>query len=63
MKELFFSEKHYKLKNDLREFLSEKVVPIKDEIDKKREVPPWIIKEIGKRGFIGPLIPKNSLNF
>lgn len=58
MNELFFSEKHYKLKNDLREFLSEKVVPIKDEIDKKREVPPWVIKEIGKRGFIGPLIPK-----
>ncbi|TFG23393.1 MAG: acyl-CoA dehydrogenase [Promethearchaeota archaeon] len=58
MNELFFSEKHYKLKNDLREFLSEKIVPIKDEIDKKREVPSWVIKEIGKRGFIGPLIPK-----
>jgi alkylation response protein AidB-like acyl-CoA dehydrogenase len=58
MNELFFSDKHYALQEELRKFLLEKVVPIKDEINLKKEIPPNIMKEIGEKGFIGPLIPK-----
>ena len=58
MKEIFFSEKHYKLQDELREFLSKKIVPIKDEINQKKVIPPTVIKDIGKSGFIGPLIPR-----
>ena len=58
MNELFFSDNHLKLRNDVREFLSKELVPIKDNINKKKELPIDIIKNVGKQGLIGPLIPK-----
>jgi len=58
MNELFFSDKHYTLYQDVKEFLSTELEPIKVEIDQKKEVPISLIKKIGKKGLIGPLIPK-----
>ena len=55
---LFFSDEHFKLRNEVREFLSKELVPIKDDINKKKEFPIEFIKKIGKKGLIGPLIPK-----
>ena len=58
MNELFFEDEHFKLRNEVREFLSKELVPIKDDINKKKEFPIEFIKKIGKKGLIGPLIPK-----
>jgi len=58
MNELFFSEKHYALREDVRKFLLTELEPIKNEINQNRKIPPSLIKEIGKKGLIGPLIPK-----
>jgi len=58
MSEIFFSEKHYTLREDVREFLLKELEPLKNEINQKKEIPLSLIKEIGKKGLIGPLIPK-----
>ena len=58
MNELFFSEKHYALREDVRKFLLTELEPIKNEINQNKKIPPSLIKEIGKKGLIGPLIPK-----
>jgi len=58
MNELFFSDKHYALYQDVREFLSKELEPIKDEIEQKKEIPLSLVKKIGEKGLIGPLIPK-----
>jgi len=58
MNELFFSENHYALQKEVREFLLNELEPIKNEINKKKELPLSLIKNLGKKGFIGPLIPK-----
>jgi len=58
MSEVFFSEKHYTLREDVREFLLKELEPLKNEINQKKEIPLSLIKEIGKKGLIGPLIPK-----
>ncbi|MFO7795439.1 MAG: acyl-CoA dehydrogenase family protein [Promethearchaeati archaeon] len=57
MNKLFFSEEHIALKNEIREFLSKELAPIKDEINKKKEIPISIIKKIGNHGYIGTLVP------
>ncbi len=58
MNELFFTEKHYALREDVRKFLLTELEPMKNEIDQNKKIPLSLIKEIGKKGFIGPLIPK-----
>jgi len=58
MNELFFSDKHYALYQDVKEFLSKELEPIKDEIEQKKEIPLSLVKKIGEKGLIGPLIPK-----
>ncbi len=58
MNELFFSEKHYALKEDLREWLLKELEPIKDDINQKKKIPLTLVKKLGKKGLIGPLIPK-----
>ncbi|MFX0186998.1 MAG: acyl-CoA dehydrogenase family protein [Candidatus Hodarchaeota archaeon] len=58
MNELFFSEKHYALQEDLREWLLKELEPIKDDINQKKKIPLTLIKKLGKKGLIGPLIPK-----
>jgi alkylation response protein AidB-like acyl-CoA dehydrogenase len=58
MNELFFSENHLKLRKQVREFLLNELEPIKNEINKENKIPLSFIKKIGKKGLIGPLIPK-----
>lgn len=57
MNKLFFSDKHFALRDEIRNFLSKELVPIKDEINQKKEFPISLIKKIGNKGYIGPLIP------
>lgn len=59
MNELFFSEKHFTLREKVREFLLKELEPIKNEINQKKKIPVSLIKKIGEKGWIGPLIPKN----
>lgn len=58
MNELFFTEKHYALREDVRKFLLTELEPIKNEINQNKKIPLSLMKEIGKKGLIGPLIPK-----
>ncbi len=58
MNELFFSDEHYALQQDVRQLLSKELEPIKDEIGQKNEVPVSLIKKLGEKGLIGPLIPR-----
>ena len=58
MNEVFFSEEHYTLREDVREFLLKEFEHLKNEINQKKEIPLSLIKKIGKKGLIGPLIPK-----
>ena len=58
MNELFFSEKLYDLQKEVRDFLLKKLEPIKNEINQGKKTPVSFIREMGKNGLIGPLIPK-----
>jgi len=58
MNELFFSEKHYTLQENVRELLLKELEPIKNEISQKNKIPISLIKKIGEKGLIGPLIPQ-----
>ena len=58
MSELFFSEKHYALQEDLKEFLLKELEPIKKDISNQKKIPLTLIKNLGKKGLFGPLIPE-----
>jgi len=58
MNELFFSEKIYDLQKEVRDFLFNELEPIKNEINQGKKTPVSFIREMGKNGLIGPLIPK-----
>ena len=48
MNEVFFSEKHYTLRENIEEFLIKEFEPLKNEINQKKEIPLSLIKKIGK---------------
>lgn len=56
MNNLFFSEKHYNLREDVRKLLMKELEPIKNQINKNNKIPIALIKKLGKNGLIGPLI-------
>ena len=58
MNNLFFSEKHYNLREDVRKLLKKELEPIKNKINKNNKIPIALIKKLGKNGLIGPLIPE-----
>ena len=58
MNDLFFSEKHYNLREDVRKLLRKELEPIKNQINKNNKIPLALIKKLGKNGLIGPLIPE-----
>lgn len=58
MNELFFSQKLYKLQKEVREFLIKELEPIKNEINQENKIPLSFFSKMGKKGLIGPLIPK-----
>jgi len=58
MNDLFFSEKHYNLREDVRKLLIKELEPIKNQINKINKIPIALIKKLGQNGLIGPLIPE-----
>ena len=48
MSELILSEKHYKIREKLKSFLSKELEPIKNQINKNNKVPISLFKKIGK---------------
>jgi alkylation response protein AidB-like acyl-CoA dehydrogenase len=56
MNNIFFSEKHYNLREDVRKLLRKELEPIKNQINKNNKIPIALIKKLGKNGLIGPLI-------
>ena len=58
MNELFFSEKLYDLQKEVRDFLLNELEPIKNEINQENKIPVSFFSKMGKKGLIGPLIPK-----
>jgi len=58
MNYLFYSEKHYNLREDVRKLLRKELEPIKNQINKNNKIPIALIKKLGKNGLIGPLIPE-----
>ena len=58
MNEIYFSERIFRLKEQVRAFLKEELEPIKEEINRTKEIPPSIIRKMGNEGFFGPLIPR-----
>lgn len=59
MNELFFSERDLSLQMETREFLNKELGPLGNKIGKESKVPISLVKDMGKRGLIGPLIPKS----
>jgi alkylation response protein AidB-like acyl-CoA dehydrogenase len=59
MNELFFSERDLSLQTEIRKFLNKELGPLVNKIGRDSKVPISLIKEMGKKGLIGPLIPKN----
>ncbi len=57
MNSIFFTNVHEVLLKNTKKFLLEKLDPIKNEINEKKEFPLSLLKEMGKEGFFGPLIP------
>ena len=58
MNQLFFSEKDLSLQIETREFLDNELGFLGNKIGKESKVPISLMREMGKRGLIGPLIPK-----
>jgi alkylation response protein AidB-like acyl-CoA dehydrogenase len=58
MNNLFFTERHHKLKANLIRFLNKNVESIKDKLNTQNKVPVSLIRNLGKEGYIGPLIPQ-----
>ncbi|MFX1407839.1 MAG: acyl-CoA dehydrogenase family protein [Promethearchaeota archaeon] len=65
MSELFFSERDFSLQFEIREFLNKELGPLGTKIGKENKVSISLMKEMGKRGLTGPLIPEsyNGTNF
>ncbi|MHA1146373.1 MAG: acyl-CoA dehydrogenase family protein [Candidatus Helarchaeota archaeon] len=58
MKNTFLSKQCLELRAGVRKFLDRELTDIKNEINEKKEIPPELIKKMGKHGFFGPLISK-----
>jgi alkylation response protein AidB-like acyl-CoA dehydrogenase len=52
----FFTKHHQKLCEELQYFLHEEIEPITKEISKDNKISPSVIQNLGKKGYLGPLI-------
>ncbi len=59
MNNIFFTEKHYRLREKLKNFLSTELEPFKNDINNQKKVPLPLIRKLGNEGYFGPLIPEN----
>jgi len=57
---VFLTEKELELKNEIRQFVEEYIAPRAEEIEKTKDynIIRKILKELGKKGFLGVLHPK-----
>ncbi len=58
MNNIFFTEKHFKLGEKLKDFLIKELEPLKNDINNKQKVPLPLIRKMGNQGYFGPLIPE-----
>ena len=58
MNNIFFTEKHYRLREKLKNFLSTELEPFKNDINNQKKVPLPLIRKLGNEGYFGPLIPE-----
>ncbi len=58
MNNIFFTEKHYKLHEKLKNFLIKELEPFKNDINNQKKVPLPLIRKLGNQGYFGPLIPE-----
>lgn len=54
----YFSEEHERLREEIRKFVAESVSPYVDEWEEKGSYPKEILREMGKRGYLGLRYPK-----
>ena len=59
MNNIFFTEKHYGLREKLKDFLIKELKPFKNDINNQKKVPLPLIRKMGNEGYFGPLIPEN----
>ncbi|MHC1592032.1 MAG: acyl-CoA dehydrogenase family protein, partial [Candidatus Helarchaeales archaeon] len=59
MKSIFFSRECIELQARIKEFLERELLPIKDEINKTKQVPKDLILKMGREGLFGPLISRS----
>lgn len=53
MNSIYFSEEHTILRNQIRRFVEQKVVPVADEWEEKGYIPREILQQMGDLGFLG----------
>ncbi|MFX0017534.1 MAG: acyl-CoA dehydrogenase family protein [Promethearchaeota archaeon] len=58
MNNIFFTEKHYRLQENLKNFLIKELEPLKNDINNQKKVPLPLIRKLGNEGYFGPLIPE-----
>lgn len=58
MNNIFFTEKHYRLREKLKDFLIKELEPFKNDINNQMKVPLPLIRKMGNEGYFGPLIPE-----
>ena len=58
MNNIFFTEKHYRLKEELKNFLIKELEPFKNDINNQKKVPLALIRKMGNEGYFGPLTPE-----
>ncbi|MGB5911477.1 MAG: acyl-CoA dehydrogenase family protein [Promethearchaeia archaeon] len=58
MNNIFFTEKHYRLREKLKNFLIKELEPFKNDINNQKKVPLSLIRKMGNEGYFGPLIPE-----
>ncbi|KKA26996.1 hypothetical protein TD95_000543 [Thielaviopsis punctulata] len=52
----YFNETHVALRTEVREWMESEIEPYVTEWDEKKEVPPEIYKEMGRRGYLAGLL-------
>ncbi len=58
MIEFEFTEEQKMLRRSVREFVTERLKPLADEIEEKDEIPQDLIQEMGELGYFGAIVPE-----
>ncbi|MHA1328884.1 MAG: acyl-CoA dehydrogenase family protein [Promethearchaeota archaeon] len=58
MNKIFFDDEFLKFKKELKEYLEKELIPFDKDLSEKYKIPVSLIKSFGKKGLLGPLIPR-----